>query len=336
MNNYRVQLTQQQIQALDEAAGEAFEGISPPRNYLPDPGLVAAVNVAIKLRKPLLLTGKPGTGKSSVARSVAWQLQLGRPLEVVVKSDSQASDLYYDFDAVGRFSADTADKAALNFINYQALGKAILYSRDIDDPALSTVLSPRHREAAKAAPDRWSAPRRTVVLVDEIDKAQRDVPNDILVEIERRCFFVRELGNVGIQAGSGLDPLVIITSNSERALPDAFLRRCIYFNMPFPDEAQMREILVRQLGDRFADTEHPTLKQAVSFFEFIRTRGLAKEPATAELIDWLSALYEDESQGIDFSSQHVRHTIKVCLTKTHYDQAMAEQLVNDWQARAQG
>ena len=340
MLEYRVELSKKDADERDEASDGLFSVANHPRDYLPSVELVAAVNVAITLNRPLLLTGTPGTGKSSVASSVAWQLAMGRPLEFVVKSDTQASDLFYTFDAIGRFAAEKNEKDPIRHIDYQALGKAILYSNDIRAPHLHGIMSADHIAKAEGNHgDRWKGQRRAVVLIDEIDKAQRDVPNDILVEIERREFSVKELGYKRVACAEGYEPIVIITSNSERALPDAFLRRCIYFHVEFPKDEVLKAIVAGRLGDRFENASHPILSDAVQFFNHLRRSNLAKKPGTAELLDWLSALYRkgETVQGdkIDFTSDKVVDTIKVCLTKTQVDQGAAKDLVKAFNDRRQ-
>lgn len=335
MLEYKVELSKGDADQRDEVSEGLFSTANHPRDYFPSDELVAAVNVAIALNRPLLLTGAPGTGKSSVALSVSWQLELGKPLEFVVKSDTQASDLFYTFDAIGRFAAEQDEKDPIRHIDYQALGKAILYSNDIKTPKLNGILSADHIEKAEDAHgDHWKGQRRAVVLIDEIDKAQRDVPNDILVEIERREFSVKELGYKLVSCAEGFEPVVIITSNSERALPDAFLRRCIYFHVAFPDDEVLSTIVAGRLGDRFANSRHPVLRDAVQFFNHLRKSNLAKKPGTAELLDWLSALYRENQQvqgnDIDFSSQAVVDTIKVCLTKTKIDQEAVASIIDGW------
>jgi len=339
---YKLTLEDADADDRDEKSRGLYSRINHPRNYLPGKQLVAAINVAIKLNRPLLLTGAPGSGKSSVATSVAWQLALGKTLEFVVKSDTQASDLFYTFDAIGRFAARKNEKEPIRFIDYQGLGKAILYSNDIESDDFNGILSADHIAKAKSEHgDHWQRPRRTVVLIDEIDKAQRDVPNDILVEIDRREFSVKELGYQRVSCAEGLEPIVIITSNSERALPDAFLRRCIYYHVSFPGEEILRKIVAGRLCDRFSQSEHPVLGDAVAFFEYMRTSNLAKKPGTAELLDWLSALYTAEevvtADGIDFSSGEVASTASVCLTKTQVDQEGMQSILNGWRdSRAAG
>lgn len=334
---YQVELDEENADARDTKSEGLYSRANHPRNYLPSEELAAAVNVAITLKRPLLLTGAPGSGKSSVASSVAWQLGLGLPLEFVVKSDTQASDLFYTFDAIGRFAAEKGEKEPIRYIDYQALGKAILYSKDIRSDGLDGVFSKDHvAKAVDKRGDRWEKPRKAVVLIDEIDKAQRDVPNDVLVEIERREFSVKELGYERVSCGDGLEPVVIITSNSERALPDAFLRRCIYFHVPFPDEEVLRKIVARRLSDRFAESDHPILRDAVGFFEHLRSSNLAKQPGTAELLDWLSALYGEGELVVDgsinYNSPDVARKASVCLTKTNVDQGSMQTIIDNWRA----
>ena len=336
MLEYKHEISKEEADRLDDVSAGLFPKDNRPRDYEPGKELVAAVNVAIALDRPLLLTGTPGTGKSSVAASVAWQLQLGKPLEFVVKSDTQANDLFYTFDAIGRFAAKDNENKPIQHIDYQALGKAIIFSNDIDDDAFVGILSDAHKQKARDK-DRWKRPTRTVVLIDEIDKAQRDVPNDILVEIDRRKFTIRELGYKDVSCEDGNEPIVIITSNSERALPDAFLRRCIYYHVDFPEPEILQSIVSRKLGKRFPETTHPVLAQAVGFFNHLRNCNLAKTPGTAELLDWLTALYREDQTvtgGIDFDSPAVVGTIKVCLTKTKVDRESVESIIDSWPGSA--
>ncbi|MCP4409970.1 MAG: AAA domain-containing protein, partial [Gammaproteobacteria bacterium] len=168
-----------------------------PQDYRASPDLAAAVNVALTLGMPLLLTGEPGSGKSGLADSLAWELathdeQDPKPLRFVVKSDTQARDLFYRFDTVGRFHASQTPEANTDprqFINFEALGKAILHAK-----------SPHYAHKTLGLPvnavDHPGKPKRSVVLIDEIDKAPRDVPNDILVELEMLEFEIPELRTV--------------------------------------------------------------------------------------------------------------------------------------------
>lgn len=199
-----------------------------PEGYLPDPGLADALRVALVLRKPLLLTGEPGTGKTECAAYLAWKLGYGEPLAFEAKSVSEAKDLFYTYDTLGRFHAKEEGKAAPDartFIHFNALGEAIL--RTLAGDAVADVVPPGWEHGA---------PRQSVVLIDEIDKAPRDFPNDLLNEVDRLYFRIPELGNRIKRAAEGLEPVLVITSNSEKNLPPAFLRRCVYYHIPFPKE----------------------------------------------------------------------------------------------------
>lgn len=155
-----------------------------PKDYIAEPGLVNAVNVALLLAKPLLLTGEPGTGKSQLAYSLAWELGFKEPLKFETKSTSTARDLFYTFDTVSRFKA-MHDQDTRVFLTYNALGKAILFAND--EVAVSKYLTPQMVHGGK---------RRSVVLIDEVDKAPRDFPNDILNELEYLHFWFRNLETI--------------------------------------------------------------------------------------------------------------------------------------------
>jgi MoxR-like ATPase len=252
-----------------------------PANYRPDPGLAAAVNVAILLGQPLLVTGEPGTGKTMLASSVAWQLGLSEPLTFETKSTSVARDLFYSYDAIGRFHAAQLNTTTepRTFITYNAFGLAILRTNPIEAVAHLTGSQVGHRR-----------PVRSIVLIDEIDKAPRDFPNDVLTELAGMQFRIPELGAV-VTASPELRPIVIITSNSEKNLPDAFLRRCIYYNIPFPSEHQLIEIISLRLDGVLNATSDQWVRDALDFFLRLRREPqLLKKPSTAELLAWLITL----------------------------------------------
>lgn len=276
-----------------------------PSGYIPDTGLIDAVNVALMLSQPLLVTGEPGTGKTQLANRVAWELGLGAPLVFDTKSVSTARDLFYTFDALRRFhAANTQGTAQDNraYIEYHALGRAILLANEPD-------------QVRDLLPDGLMLPerRRSVVLIDEVDKAPRDFPNDLLNEIDQMFFRIPELGNVRVEAPAELRPVVIIASNSEKNLPDPFLRRCIYYHIPFPDTARLGEILRRRL-DLGGDGTSPMLSDALQFFIQLRDRNVRKRPSTAEMVNWVDVLLRrgaDRTKPLKHSAALVLSTLNV-------------------------
>ncbi len=248
-----------------------------PKLYIPSEELINSVNVALALGQPLLLTGEPGTGKTQLAKHVAWYFNLGTPIRYNAQTTSTASDLFYQYDALRHFqyaqnqneilSPDDIEK---RFINYKGrLGEAIL------------------------------AKKRMVVLIDEIDKAPRDFPNDLLAAIEDMRFSVPEINKLH-ESEPSKKPVIIITSNSEKNLPDAFLRRVIYYHIPFPDHTLLLKILKAKVDD-WKDAD---LENIIDHFEKIRNNKLGvlkKKPATAELIGWSSLL-----QKIKFDAQKLK------------------------------
>jgi MoxR-like ATPase len=277
--------------------------------YIAGPELQAAVNVALILGQPLLVTGEPGTGKTELGFAIARELGLQGPHLFVVKSTSEARDLFYQYDALGRFQArQTGDAAraadALNFIHYQALGQAILEAMPPADLIARGLV---HSGYAG-----HQAPRRAVVIIDEIDKAQKDFPNDLLDEIDNMRFGVAELNaqvEPSDEAKQKFRPVVIITSNSERQLPPAFLRRCVYHHIPFPKRETLEDIVRARVLSELGTVAHDSkaVRDAVSFFLYLRGEdswrdsgpdpALAKAPGTAELVNFLRVLLSRRALG---------------------------------------
>lgn len=286
-----------------------------PEDYLPGTALVAAVNVALTLGQPLLLTGEPGVGKTCLAANVASELALGTPLKCEVRSTTEAGDLFYTFDAMAQFrdahagadapSARWLDKpgrpggaapeaappvGVRRYLALQGLGLAILLTRTPDDALVRRYWDPVRNDGP------FRGPCRSVVLIDEIDKAPRDVPNDLLNQIELAYFRIREDDNRRIDADPALWPIVIMTSNSEKHLPDAFLRRCVYHHIEFPDAVTLARIVDARLA-RVTVREHreplaPALvAEALELFAALRSApALRRRPGTAELLALLLGL----------------------------------------------
>jgi len=235
-----------------------FEGTSA---YVATPDLKVAVNAAIRLERPLLIKGEPGTGKSVLAAEVARAL--GAPLiEWHIKSTTKAQQGLYEYDAVSRLrDGQLGDERVKNIANYIKRGKLW-----------------------KA----FAASKRSVLLIDEIDKADIEFPNDLLQELDRMEFFVYETGET-IKAETR--PIVLITSNNEKELPDAFLRRCFFHFIKFPDTETMRRIV----DVHFPGLKNQLVNEALRvFYELRDVPGLKKKPSTSELLDWLKLLLHED------------------------------------------
>lgn len=237
--------------------GSGFLRFQGTRDYIASGALIDAVNCAVALERPLLVKGEPGTGKTLLARHVAEGL--GLPLDSWhIKSTSKAEDGLYVYDTV------------------QRLNDARFGDGDVKDIRSYIRLGPLGRV--------FSADSRQVLLIDEIDKADLEFPNDILRELDEMRFSVMETGDEVVAKER---PMVIITSNNEKELPDAFLRRCVFHFIDFPDLDQMREII---------DVHHPRVEQRlldqvlVKFYWLRDQKELRKRPSTSELIDWITAL----------------------------------------------
>jgi MoxR-like ATPase len=260
--------------------------------YDADEDLIEAANAAISLGQPLLLTGEPGSGKTSFADHVAWQLGLPPALRFQIRGDMSARELFYRYDDLARFRAAQERRegesfAPESFLHLAALGKAIVQAAD---PARFGELR------ARLAPTQPATPVRAVVLIDEIDKAPRDVPNDLLgfLTAERLWFDVPELARRGeiveIEADPAFQPIIIFTSNSERSLPEAFLRRCLFHEIAFPEGERLRAIIARRAGPYPRDC---VLMRSLET-ELVRVRRDcppgAKPPGLAEVLSLALAL----------------------------------------------
>ena len=277
-------------------------GGAPPRGhpaaYEAAQEVVEAVNTALILERPLLVTGRPGSGKTELAERIAYEFDLGPVLRFESQSLSEADDLFYRFDHVhqmvmaklvelGRAAPEAAESA--RFVTFGALGLAIVRA----EPQ-------RYADLPTAGLDASTSARRSVVLIDEIDKASRDFPNDLLNGIERMAFTVRELRNFEV-AGPGRDsplrPIVIVTSNVERELPGAFMRRCTFVHIAEPDAAQLAAIVRKRVFDDHAepppgagDGLPPLYAQLLKAFQQLRDEKqnpLRYQIGTSELLDLL-------------------------------------------------
>ena len=230
-------------------------------SYVASDDLRVAVNAAIALQRPLLIKGEPGTGKTVLAHEVAKAI--GAPLiEWHIKSTTKAQQGLYEYDAVSRLrDSQLGDERVKDIKQYIKRGKLW---------------------------DAFTAAERPVLLIDEIDKADIEFPNDLLLELDRMEFYVYETQEV-IKAEQR--PVVMITSNNEKELPDAFLRRCFFHYIRFPD----REIMTQIVDVHFPELQRNLLREALNIFYDIRdVPGLKKKPSTSELLDWLKLLMVED------------------------------------------
>ncbi|MDE3080611.1 MAG: MoxR family ATPase [Paracoccaceae bacterium] len=265
------------------------------QDYVATDDLTLAVNAAVTLERPLLVKGEPGTGKTELARQVATSL--GLPLiEWSVKSTTRAQQGLYEYDAVSRLRDSQLGEARVHDVkNYIRKGK--LWQA-------------------------FEAETKVVLLIDEIDKADIEFPNDLLQELDRMEFFVYETGET-IRARQR--PIVIITSNNEKDLPDAFLRRCFFHYIRFPDPETLRRIVA---------VHHPGIKDALltsaltRFFEIRETPGLKKKPSTSEVLDWLKLILADDLTPEDLKSdgKHLLPKLHGALLKNEQDVHLFERL----------
>jgi len=265
--------------------------------YIATDDLKMAVNASVTLERPILIKGEPGTGKTQLAIEVASAL--GKPLlEWHIKSTTKAQQGLYDYDAVARLrDSQLGDDRVHDIANYIVPGK--LWE------AFESDVQP-------------------VLLIDEIDKADIEFPNDLLQELDRMEFFVYETKQV-VKAKNR--PIIIITSNNEKELPDAFLRRCFFHYIKFPDKETMEQIV----NVHFPDLKKALLKEALEAFYKVRdVRGLKKKPSTSELLDWIKLLLAEDIPPEVLRSGDSRKAIPPlygALLKNEQDVHLFEQLV---------
>ncbi|MAQ37890.1 MULTISPECIES: MoxR family ATPase [Thioclava] len=272
-------------------------------SYVAPPDLTVAVNAAVALERPLLVKGEPGTGKTELARQVAQSLGM-EMVEWNIKSTTKAQQGLYEYDAVSRLrDSQLGDERVNDVKNYIRKGK--LWQA-------------------------FEAGKKVVLLIDEVDKADIEFPNDLLQELDKMEFHVYETGET-IRAKHR--PVVIITSNNEKELPDAFLRRCFFHYIRFPEPEVMREIV----AVHFPDIKDRLLTEALSqFYEIRETPGLKKKPSTSEVLDWLKLLLAEDLNPEDLKREGASLLPKLhgALLKNEQDVHLFERLA--FMARRQG
>jgi MoxR-like ATPase len=265
--------------------------------YVATPDLMVAVNAAVTLARPLLIKGEPGTGKTQLAAEIARSL--GRPLhEWHIKSTSKAHQGLYEYDAVSRLRDSQLGDEKVRDISHYII-KGSLW-------------------------EAFESPVQPVLLIDEIDKADIEFPNDLLRELDRMEFFVHETREL-VKARHR--PIILITSNNEKELPDAFLRRCFFHYIRFPDAETMEKIVRVHHPDLKADL----LREALtSFFNVRETPGLRKKPSTSELLDWIKLLVAEDIPAEALRGDDPKKLMPVlhgALLKNEQDVHLFEQLV---------
>ena len=270
--------------------------------YIAADDLAVAVNAAVTLERPLLVKGEPGTGKTELARQVAESLKM-EMIEWNIKSTTRAQQGLYEYDAVSRLrDSQLGDERVHDVAHYIKKGK--LWKS-------------------------FSSDKKVVLLIDEIDKADIEFPNDLLQELDRMAFHVYE---TGATVKARHRPVVIITSNNEKELPDAFLRRCFFHYISFPEPETLRKII---------EVHHPGIKSQLletaltQFFEIRETPGLKKKPSTSEVLDWLKLLLAEDLTPEDLRRNGVNALPRLhgALLKNEQDVHLFERLA--FMARSQ-
>lgn len=269
-----------------------FQGTA---DYVATDDLTIAVNAAVTLERPLLVKGEPGTGKTELAKQVSTALGL-RMIEWNVKSTTRAQQGLYEYDAVSRLrDSQLGEERVHDVANYIRKGK-LWQAFDADE--------------------------KVVLLIDEIDKADIEFPNDLLQELDKMEFFVYETGET-IKARQR--PIVIITSNNEKELPDAFLRRCFFHYIRFPEMETLKKIV---------EVHHPSIKETLlttaltQFYEIREQQGLKKKPSTSEVLDWLKLLLAEDMDAADLKKDGTSALPKLhgALLKNEQDVHLFERL----------
>ena len=239
-------------------------------DYITTEDLEMAVNAAINLEKPLLVKGEPGTGKTELAKQVAIKLGLNL-FEWNIKSTTKAHQGLYEYDAVSRLrDSQLGDEKVSDIKNY--INKGTIWSA-------------------------FSSEERSILLIDEIDKADIEFPNDLLHELDKMKFLVYETGEI---ISAKKRPIVIITSNNEKELPDAFLRRCFFHYIQFPDQ----ETLTKIINVHFPGIKKNLLQSALEiFFDIREVPGLKKKPSTSEILDWIKLLLVEDISVTDLKKE---------------------------------
>ena len=264
------------------------------KNYISTNDLTVAVNASIALEKPLLVKGEPGTGKTELARQIASSLNL-QIIEWSIKSTTKAQQGLYEYDAVSRLRDSQLGEEIKDISKYIKKGKIW---------------------------ESFETTKKSVLLIDEIDKADIEFPNDLLQELDKMEFYIYETGEV-IKANHR--PIIIITSNNEKELPEAFLRRCFFHYIQFPEIDTLRKII----EVHFPDIKKSLLETALKkFFQIREVPGLKKKPSTSEALDWIKLLLVEDLDSKDLKSdgKNILPKLHGALLKNEQDIQLFEQL----------
>jgi len=264
------------------------------KNYISTNDLTVAVNASIALEKPLLVKGEPGTGKTELARQIASSLKL-EIIEWSIKSTTKAQQGLYEYDAVGRLRDSQLGEEIKDISKYIKKGKIW---------------------------ESFETTKKSVLLIDEIDKADIEFPNDLLQELDKMEFYIYETGEV-VKANHR--PIIIITSNNEKELPEAFLRRCFFHYIQFPEIDTLRKIV----EVHFPDIKKSLLETALKkFFQIREVPGLKKKPSTSEALDWIKLLLVEDLDSKDLKSdgKNILPKLHGALLKNEQDIQLFEQL----------